>query len=282
MREWVELRLVVPRTRVNALAKVAFAHGSTGVQEDEAPGSPRTFRQPWDTEDPPLPMFCMFRAWFPPEAADAAEEALADAGEIERLVVREEDWAESWKKHHHRVEISPRLAVSPPWEALPGDLIIKPGQAFGTGDHPTTLACLGGIAKLADECSACLDVGCGSGVLALAAAKLGLHAVGIDIEPPAIASAREAAHENGLAAEFSLTPLEDVQGSFDLVVANLYAEVLATMAPDILRLASRHVVLAGILADRADHVVAALSPPLAVVSETRSGDWVSLHLERLE
>jgi ribosomal protein L11 methyltransferase len=279
--EWVELRLVVPRVRVDALAKVAFAHGSTGVQEDEAPGSPRKFRQPWDTEDPPVPMYCMFRAWFAPEAADAAEEALGKSGEVERIVVKEEDWAESWKQHHHRVEVSPRLAVSPPWDALPGDIVIKPGQAFGTGDHPTTLACLGGIDRLADGLTRCLDVGCGSGVLALAAAKLGLDATGIDIEAPAIESAREAAHANGLQARFSMTPLEDVQGSYDLVVANLYAEVLTMMAPDLLRLASRHVVLAGILADRADRVIEALSPPLALVSSTRSGDWVSLHLERL-
>ena len=166
--QWVELRLVVARTRVDALGKLAFAHGSTGVQEDEAPGSPRRFRQPWDTEDPPVPMHCLFRAWFAPEAADAAEAALQEHGEVERLVVREEDWGEQWKKHHHRVAISDELAVAPPWEALPGDIVIEPGQAFGTGDHPTTLACLGAIARLAPGLTRCLDVGCGSGVLALA------------------------------------------------------------------------------------------------------------------
>ncbi len=279
--EWVELRLVVPRVRVGSLTQLAFAHGSTGVQEDEAPGSPRLFRQPWDTEDPPLPMYCLFRAFFPPEAAAAAEEALGRAGDVERLVVKEEDWAESWKQHHHRVCISEDLAVSPPWESLPGDIVIQPGQAFGTGDHPTTLACLGAIARLAPGLECCLDVGCGSGVLALAAAKLGLQAQGIDVQSEAIQAARQAAHQNGLGAEFSLTPLDEVRGDFDLVVANLYAEVLCDLAPELIRVSRRHLVLAGILADKAEAVVDALSPPLAVVSQVREEDWVSLHLERL-
>ena len=278
--QWVELRLVVARTRVDALSKLAFAHGSTGVQEDEAPGSPRRFRQPWDTEDPPVPMHCLFRAWFAPEAADAAEAALQEHGEVERLVVREEDWGEQWKKHHHRVAISDELAVAPPWEALPGDIVIEPGQAFGTGDHPTTLACLGAIARLAPGLTRCLDVGCGSGVLALAAARLGMAAEGIDVESAAVDAARQAAHDNGLQARFSLTPLDEVHGQYDLVVANLYAEVLCVLAKDLVRVSSRHLVLAGILADRADTVVEALSPPLAVVSRVQEGDWVSLHLER--
>lgn len=283
MSAWMELRVIIPRTRMSALSDLAFALGATGVEEAEAPGSRRQYRQPWDTEDPPLPMFCCFKTWFSEEEAPAAAKALGElaSAEVELLEVREEDWEDSWKQHHHRIAISERLRVAPPWEAVPGDLVIPPGNAFGTGDHPTTLACLGAIDRLADQCHSCLDVGCGSGVLALAAASLGLKAQGIDIEPEAVKSAQENAHLNGLQAHFSGQGLETVQGNFDLVVCNLYAEVLVMLAPELLRLTQRHLVLAGILAEKADRVIEALSPPLAVVERIQDGEWVSLHLERL-
>ena len=281
---WIELRAVVPRTRMDDLSDLAFVNGASGVQEAPAPGTPLRFRQPWDTEDPPLPMFVTFRAWFSEEDAEAAEAAFTEADSeltFERLTVNEEDWAESWKIHHHRIVISDRLRVSPPWEAVPGDLVIPPGQAFGTGDHPTTLACLSAIDRLAGECRTCLDVGSGSGVLALAAVKLGMKAVGVDNDPECVRTAKENAAENELEAHFSDTELPALRGPYDLVVANLYAEVLVGMAPELIRLTGRHLVLAGILADRADKVVEALSPPLALTARVQEGDWVSLHLVKL-
>jgi ribosomal protein L11 methyltransferase len=279
---WFELRAVVPRVRMDRLSQLAFAHGASGVQEDAAPGHPVRYRQPWDTEDPPLPMLCMFKAWFAEETLAAARDALgAEVDHLEQLPVDETDWAESWKLHHHRIVVSDRLAVAPPWDAVPGDLVIPPGQAFGTGSHPTTLACLGAIDRLADDCQRCLDVGCGSGILALAATRLGLQSEGIDIEEESVRASMENAATNGLSARFSATPLEDVRGTYDLVVANLYAEVLTQLAPDLLRVTSRHLVLAGILADRAGPLLEILSPPLAVRAEVREGDWLHLHLERL-
>ncbi|MCB9796203.1 MAG: 50S ribosomal protein L11 methyltransferase [Alphaproteobacteria bacterium] len=281
---WIELRVVIPRTRSERLAQLAFDLGALGTEEAPAPGSPVQYQQPWDTEAPPLPLRCALRAWFDPDAADAAQEALQQAvgeAEVERIHVQEEDWAESWRQHHHRIVVSERLRVSPPWEAVPGDLIIPPGQAFGTGDHPTTLACLGAIDRLAEGCRTCLDVGCGSGVLALSAVALGLEAEGVDIDPTAVEAARENAKLNQLSAQFSVTPLEHLAGPYDLVVANLFAEALAGMAPELLRLTGRHLVLAGVLADRAHLILDRISPPLAVREELRSGDWLSLHLERL-
>ena len=273
---------MVPRVRMDRLSELAFAHGASGVQEDVAPGHPVRYRQPWDTEEPPLPMLCLFKAWFDEDALEQAKAALApEVPELELLTVDETDWAESWKVHHHRIVISDRLAVTPPWEALPGDLVIPPGQAFGTGSHPTTLACLGAIDRLADGCRGCLDVGCGSGILALAATKLGVPSEGIDIEPESVRAAIENADTNGLDARFSATPLQDVRGTYDLVVANLYAEVLTQLAPELLRVSSRHLVLAGILAERAGPLLDLLSPPLAIRAEVREGDWLHLHLERL-
>lgn len=280
---WVELRVVVPRSRVERLSELAFSLGALGVEEGDLPGTTPRFKQPWDTEAPPVTPDCLFKAWFDTAEAEAARAALGEAcddAEVELVAVQEEDWAESWKVHHHRVVISDRLSVAPPWEAQPGDVVVPPGNAFGTGDHPTTLACLRAIDRLAGECKTCLDVGCGSGVLALAAARLGLRAEGLDIDPDSVSSAMENAELNGLDVRFSTAPLERYAGSWDLVVANLYAEVLCILAPDLVRLTGRHLVLAGILADRADSVVAALSPPLSVAARVTDGDWVSLHLVR--
>ena len=282
MSDWVELRVVIPRSRVEAVSPAAFAHGATGVQEAPPPGVAPRFRQPWDTEDPPETPDCTLVTWVPAGSAEAAAAALSAAAgaEVTQAPVAEEDWAESWKRHHHAVDISERLRVSPPWEARDGDLIIPPGNAFGTGDHPTTRACLAAVDRFAAPGGSCLDVGCGSGVLALAAAKLGMRAEGVDIEADSVTSSRENAALNGLHAEFSDAPLSSLTGPYDLVVANLYAEVLASMGPDLVRLTGGRIALAGILADRAHLVLDALTPALTLVEQVQVGEWVSLLLER--
>ena len=281
MSEWVELRLVVPRSSVQALTRVAMRHGAAGVQEAPPPGVSPSFRQPWDRSDPPQTPDCTLVTWLTPAAAEAGALALAAAAglepaAVERRSVAEQDWAKTWQRHHRAVPISPRLRIAPPWEALPGDLVIPPGNAFGTGDHPTTRACLAAIDRLAQPGERCLDVGCGSGVLALAAAKLGMRAAGIDIEADAVAAARENAALNGLEARFSQAPLSELSGPYELVVANLYAEVLASLAPELARLCGRHLVLAGVLADRAQLVLDAL--PMNLLERRRDGDWVCLVL----
>jgi ribosomal protein L11 methyltransferase len=282
MRQWIELRVIVPRTRVKPLTQLLARLGALGMEEAVPPGVQVEFRQPWDTAPPAVSLNCWLKAWFEPDLADQAALALEQASglPVDQVVVQEEDWAQTWQKHHKRVAISERLSVSPPWDAVPGDVIIPPGNAFGTGDHPTTQACLGAIDRLADRCHTLLDVGCGSGVLALAGAQLGLRCVGVDIELDAVHAARENAALNRLDAEFSTQPLAQVPGTYDLVVANVYAEVLVMLAPDLLRVTGKHLVLAGILADRADQVIDALSPPLALQAQIREGDWLSLHLER--
>ncbi len=120
-------------------------------------------------------------------------------------------------------------------------------------------------------------MGCGSGVLALAAAKLGMRATGLDIEADAVAAARENAALNGLEARFSRSPLSELSGPYELVVANLYAEVLAHLAPELARLSGERLVLAGVLADRAQLVLDAL--PMTVRERRRDGEWICLVLE---
>ncbi len=273
---WVELRLVLDRTRFPLASQAAFEAGALGVEEAPAPGEVPAFRQPWDTHEPPASPTCTLKAWFTPEQAPLAHATLAAWGEVARARIHETDWADAWRQHHHPVVVSDRLTVSPPWTAQAGDLVIPPGNAFGTGDHATTFACLRAIEELSSEAASCLDVGCGSGVLALAAARAGLTAHGVDIDPDSVRAARANALLNGLDATFDERALGSLQPA-DLVVANLYAEVLTDMAPQLRRLTRKHLALAGILADRAQALIAALAPMRVVVRE-QDGEWVHLRL----
>jgi ribosomal protein L11 methyltransferase len=153
--------------------------------------------------------------------------------------------------------------------------VIEPGYAFGTGEHPTTRACLRAVDRYAKPGETLLDVGCGSGILALAGARLGMQARGIDIDPEAVRAAKEAAALNGLDVPFDTTPIERVEGQWDLVVANLFAEVLAALAPEIRRVARGPIAMAGILADRADLVRAAYAGRPVWTDATAEG-WTEI------
>ena len=282
---WIELRWTLPRQAAEPASAALFDLGALGVQEDYLPGQAPPPRQPWDTGPrPPEPPLVLLRAWWEAAAAPDTAPLLARwGGEVDWATVEAEDWANQWRDHFVRVAISDRLAVAPPWDAQPGDVILEPGMAFGSGDHPTTHACLVGIDRHATPGGRCLDVGCGSGILAIAAAKLGMQVEGIDIDPECVRTSTENAALNHLSAAFSETPLARLQGTHDLVVANVYAEVLVTMAPDLARLCAPGgvVVLAGILADR-DHLVldAMQHAGLQVVRREQAGEWVSLELVR--
>lgn len=286
MARWVEMHLVVPRERVDEISAAVLDLEAVGVQEDHLPGEAPPPRQPWDTGPPaPQPPRILLKAWWPEALADGARIALARAAAGWRgiaaptwITVDDQDWAEAWKQGFTRLVISERLAVAPPWEALDGDLVVEPGMAFGTGEHPTTRACLEAVDRLARPGGACLDVGCGTGVLAILAAQRGMSARGIDIDADAVTASRENAERNGVSVSFDDTPLEDVEGTYDLVVANVFAEVLVQMAPDLSRLTAGRLVLAGILADRAELVIDALFD-MRLVSRKQDGEWVCLELE---
>lgn len=286
MARWVEMRLVVPRERVEEVSAAVLELEAVGVQEDYLPGEAPPPRQPWDTGPAaPEPPRVLLKAWWPDALADGARVAVARAvagwrgiSAPEWGVVDDQDWAEAWKQGFTRIVISERLVVAPPWEAQDGDLVVEPGMAFGTGEHPTTRACLEAVDRLASPGGRCLDVGCGTGVLAILAAQRGMEARGIDIDADAVAASRENATRNGVQVAFDDTRLEHVEGSYDLVVANVFAEVLVQMAPDLSRLTAGRLVLAGILADRAPMVIDALFD-MRLVSRRQDGEWVCLELE---
>ena len=284
--EWVELQWPLPAVQVELISHHLFGLGALGIQEDYLPGEAPKPHQVWDKgPPPPQPKMRLLRAWWPTAGFGAAKIGVAELHQNRPNLssprwssVRSSDWGEEWKKHFHRHQISDRLAVSPPWEAQEGDIIVEPGLAFGTGEHFSTRSCLHAIDQWAQPGGRCLDVGCGSGVLALAAARLGMTAVGFDVDDLAVQVAQEQALINGLQADFRAVDISKIEGRYELVVANLFAEVLASLAPDILRLSSSKIALAGILLDREELVIRAFSQA-QLLRRTEEGDWVSLWYE---
>lgn len=285
---WSELRFSLPADALEAIAAVLFELGTAGIQEEDLVARPP--RQTWDTDvvsDEPSTL--LVHAWF--EDADrariqgvlrAALEAVPGAGSPSWHDVAPVRWEESWKESFVPLVVSERLVIAPPWNAPPGSVVVEPGQGFGTGQHPSTRACLAAIDALARDArlGTVLDVGCGSGILALAAAHLGLTARGIDTEENAVLEARANAARNGLAVSFDSTPLERVVEGADVVLANLHAEVLVQVAPDLIRLTRHWLVIGGVLLDREHRVRAALEPALTLAGREDDGRWVSLRYEK--
>lgn len=287
---WWELRLTaLPRADAAAASAFLFELGSAGVQEDWLPGTAPAPRQPWDTgPGDPLPDRIVLRAWFEdPDAPSITRSVTAFLGaaprgavELAWAPVEEVDWEAAWRAGFGPVVLTPRLTIAPPWDAPPGALIVEPGQGFGSGAHPTTRMAAIAVDELADGLRTALDVGCGSGVLAIAAARLGLDAEGIDVDEPSIRDAQGNAARNGVTARFSTTPVASVQGPRDLVLANLHAELIRELAPHLVRLTGTWLVLAGILDDRESLARDAIDPHLELVRRDVDGPWVGLRYRR--
>lgn len=203
----------------------------------------------------------------------------------------DEDWANAWKAHYHPFRVGQRLWIQPSWLALEaeraGDVILTldPGMAFGTGLHPTTQMCLQAIEQLTRPGSTMLDVGTGTGILAIAAAKLGASAVlGVDNDRLAVAAASENAAKNDVASQITIregTLAEVPLAPYDLVVVNILAPVivgllregglLGYVAP------AGQLVLSGIIDEQAPQVIAALTAAGGSVHEMLTvRDWVAI------
>jgi ribosomal protein L11 methyltransferase len=251
------------------------------------------------------------RAYLPARDPAAVERAVAEAsealghlqafglrpiGDLVTRVVHEADWAEAWKAHFPVLRVARRLVIRPTWRRhrrAPGDVVLAldPGMAFGTGLHPTTRLCLAGIEALADrgvlEGAKVLDVGCGSGILAIAALKLGAASVlGVDTDPIAAEATTENARRNGLArrTRARVGSLPSGEPGHDVVLANLIASVLIALAgPLCEELRPGGVLLAsGIFVDREPEVRAALERAgLGITGRSSEGEWVALEAVRL-
>lgn len=213
-------------------------------------------------------------------------------------VLDEEDWAEAWKAHYHPLPIGDRLVIIPAWERIdPGKRIpvfLDPGMAFGTGAHPTTRLCLLAIEQRLQPGAVVVDLGCGSGILSVAAARLGaLRVLACDIDPVAVTATQRSARANDVddrveaylgSLPETLARLESIGLRADILVANILAAVVTrllgtglaqVLAEDGLLVAS------GILADQAEDVIrAAEASGLKLERADADGDWRALRLTK--
>ena len=310
---WLELAVTCDTEAVEAVSEILSRVAPGGVSVE--PGYRLTDEGLGAVVDAGRP--ATVRAYLPARDPRAVREAVAAAdralghlsafglreiGALVTAVVHDSDWASAWKRHVRVMRIGRRIVIRPTWRRhrrAPGDVVIAmdPGMAFGTGLHPTTRLCLAGIERWADDGllslgaaadghARLLDVGCGSGVLAIAAGLLGAgEMVGVDTDPIAIEATLANAGRNRLRRRVRAWQGTVPTGAapFDLVAANLIASVLVALAPrlrDELRPGGR-LLASGIFVDREGDVRSALAAAgLAILRREAEGDWVALDAER--
>lgn len=289
---YIELTARVPAPKAESTAEALRAATGAGVAIEHAFSQPDLDYGPQASSG-----LSTVRSYLPADADRgeivlAARASLSELGvlsELEIHVVADEDWAEAWKEHFHVERYGERLVVVPSWrsyEPLPGDVVftLDPGMAFGTGQHETTRMCLEALERVVRPGARVLDVGCGSGILAIAAAKLGASAVtAVDIDTVCVDVTRENARINKVAiatAQGSLgtdwaAELGPPDG-FDVVVANIIAGAIIDLAPDLAAAVapSGWLIASGIIDSRAASVEAALSESGLRIERSRAlGEW---------
>ncbi len=199
-------------------------------------------------------------------------------------LLADEDWESSWKENYHPLQISERLWICPSWIAPPDpkavNVILDPGMAFGTGDHPTTALCLEWLAELDFTNKNVIDYGCGSGILSIAALKLGARsALGVDIDPQALDVSRRNMELNGVSERFTalLPGALPANASADIVIANILARPLIELAPPIMACVrpGGRLALSGMLREQEDMVRPHYESQFTFERRQR-GDWILL------
>jgi len=284
MKVWHALELEIARVAETPVASQLWVAGTTGIEISEDTPEVITLRAyfdlPPDTEKLRAQILRALRHCDLPEVA---------LRQMQSLTVADQDWLAEWKKGYEPVAIGQRLLVTPSWKLDQGTetdrviVQIDPGMAFGTGTHETTRGCLELLEKYWRGGSL-LDVGTGTGILAIAAVKLapGSRVVGIDIDPEAITVAEENAEINGVAEELELevNKLSSFHGQqFDLVLANLTADVIVPLAADFAQVIAPQgiLIVSGILREQEAEVREALGGQHFDVIEAKPDhEWVTL------
>ena len=216
---------------------------------------------------------------------------MRSVGELQVSERQEEDWANAWKEHYRPLRAGHKVVIAPPWHDYTPEsadevvVILDPGMAFGTGTHPSSRLCLMGLEENIKPGNTVLDVGTGSGILAIAAAKLGASTVdAVDIEPVAVRSTKENAERNGVldlirVAEGSVAPDGPFVGPYDIVLANIISRVLIELSHGLGKSVKPGgtLVLAGIIEGRELLVRETFEPRgFQLIHRQQIEDWVGL------
>lgn len=296
---WIALAIPTDQEHVEALSNAMLELGALSADiHDAAAGTEREqplFDEPgeesgkfWKASE--LTVLFDGNADIPAIVQTAAQEAqLASLPVYSVTPVEERDWVRLTQSQFHPIKISSRLWIVPTWHRAPDpeavNLTLDPGLAFGTGSHPSTHLCLGWLDANLRRGEDVLDYGCGSGILAIAASKLGArHVIGVDIDPQAITASRSNAilnHCDSSNVEFHLASLVpgSQKGLFaDIVIANILANPLIILAP-VLAASCRQggrIALSGILSEQAEEVMRAYKPYFSMCVAQKQEDWVLL------
>ncbi|MDG0799545.1 50S ribosomal protein L11 methyltransferase [Pectobacterium polaris] len=290
---WIQLKINTSGKVAEQLGDVMMESGAVSV----------TFQ---DTHDTPVfePLPGETRLWGDTDAialydaetdmnaviAMLEQEPLLGVGfkhKIEQL--EDKDWEREWMDNFHPMQFGKRLWICPSWREIPDltavNVMLDPGLAFGTGTHPTTALCLQWLDGLDLEGKTIIDFGCGSGILAIAALKLGAaRAIGIDIDPQAIQASRDNAQRNGVSERLELYLPKDQPAdlSADVVVANILAGPLRELAPLISDLpkAGGHLGLSGVLATQAEGVAEAYADKFTLDPVAEREEWCRITGQR--
>jgi ribosomal protein L11 methyltransferase len=289
---WVNVTLDTDAEHAEALSEALMAAGALSVSvEDALAGTDEETPQFGEPGSPTTPLWSESRvvALFEPAndligrivaAAQAAE--IDDLPEIALDEVEEQDWVRLTQSQFDPIRINDRLWIVPSWHTAPDpaaiNLVLDPGLAFGTGSHPTTFLCLQWLTETVQGNEAVLDYGCGSGILAIAAAKLGaVDVLGVDIDDNALTAARDNADNNRVELQLRHSR-EALAEQFDIVVANILTNPLCVLAP----LLSRRVApggrlaLSGVLETQSQQVINAYAPFIILRVGAIHEGWVRL------
>ncbi|MFI5298289.1 MAG: 50S ribosomal protein L11 methyltransferase [Polyangiales bacterium] len=305
----------VPRALAEVAAEQLFELGARGVEQRDTTTLIRGSQSAGAVADPGADVGAPVADW------DAVRAREAESDEIVTLVAAFEThqealeaiaafddelrprlqpvvgdaWRDAWKEHFSPFQLSPRIVIEPPWKKADDALRsiagvhvleLEPGRAFGTGLHATTSL----VAKAIDarsrelEGARVLDVGCGSGILAICAIALGAReTLCLDVDPEAVRVTEENAQRTGMTARVTAATTEvgAIEGTWPVVLANIQAEVLVPLAPSIVArvAAGGLLILSGILENQADRVLAAY-PSLTLEERAQEGEWVALIMRR--
>lgn len=306
--EWIEISVSVHREAVEATCAILMDAGAIGVaMEDPALLFERS-EQPgdWDYVEIPegvdrfgeiiVKAWLQRNAWF----ADSFQQIKAEVQKLSSYgilagsctilseIVEDGEWATAWKAYYKPIRVGKRLLIRPIWEEMnlqPQDLEIAldPGLAFGTGSHPTTQLCLRFLEDYLKPGDSFLDVGCGSGILTIAAAKLGAGVLSaVDIDELAVHSTIENLKLNGLAEKVRVIHgdlVEQIQEPVRVVTANIVADAILRLLPNIepLLVSQGLFIASGIITTREEDLVKATQEAgLSILEVRREGDWVAI------